>query len=131
MYSVFHLLFHSFCPQPLGIMTKGTSMLRSSQVNQEMTQVIQGQSNVIQRRGYVIQQKSYVNKEHMNLLRIHSTCQVDQSQELGPRNSIKIYLCQFKTKQTESYKRNSFEKSLRLCKTRLSPMWNGARKRMR
>jgi len=27
MYSVFHLLFHSFCPQPLGIMTKGTSML--------------------------------------------------------------------------------------------------------
>ena len=66
-----------------------TNMLRSSQVNPEMTQVIQGQSNVIQRRGYVIQQKSYVNKEHMNLLRIHSTCQVDQSQELGPRNSMK------------------------------------------
>lgn len=56
---------------------KVTNMLRSSQVNQEMTQVIQGQSNVIQRRGYVIQQKSYVNKEHLNLLRIHSTCQED------------------------------------------------------
>jgi len=27
MYSVFHLLLNSFCPQPLGIMTKGTSML--------------------------------------------------------------------------------------------------------
>lgn len=62
-----------------------TKMISDSQDDVE----IQGQSNVIQRRGYVIQQKSYVNKEHMNLLRIHSTCQVDQSQELGPRNSMK------------------------------------------